>query len=247
MIRRRIILAIWTLALSGAVRPATGQYAARPALQPSDTPSVSVAATAQEHVRPDRAVVSLQVVSTGDSPEAAALANSEARLRTVEALEGLGYAAEEISLWGYGAGPAASGGFGPQPSAVSTTFEAKSGLRIVVFPLDRLDAVVSSALIAGASVSTVELESEELEAALRTASERAVSLARAKAEAMAAAAGGQLGELIGLATTPDYGLMSVEQQRYAYSGRPGGEGVQLFPLDGAIRVTVQATWRFVDR
>ena len=226
------------------VSPVTAQYVVGASNAASDTSSVSVSATAEEHLTPTHAVVSFQIRTTGDSPDAAAMTNGEARAATIAALEPLGFAPEQIAMWGYGAGPGSTGGYGPPPAGMSSSFEARSGLRVVVRPLERLDAVVASALLAGASSSNVTLESDDLEAALRLASERAVARARLQAEAMAAAAGGELGDLLSLLTTPDYGTMSMEQS-FRYSGPPGSQGVQIFPWDGILRVTVQATWVFV--
>ena len=246
MIRATKLLVLAFTFGAGASSAADGQFVVRPDGRGLDTSSVSISASAEARLSPDRAVVSFQVISTGDSPEVAALSNGEARARTIEALGRLGFSTEDVALWGYGAGPAASAGYGPPPSGGSASYEAKSGLRVVVEPLERLDPVVSTALVAGATISTVEFESDGLETALRTASERAVSQARAQAEAMATAAGGRLGDLLSLVTTPDYNTMSAEQ-RYMYAGPPGSQGVQLFPWEGSVRVTVQATWAFVSR
>ena len=226
---------------------APGQYIQGVSGSASDTSVVSVSATAIEHVSPDRAIVFLQIQSIDQAAEIAALENGEARAQAMQALLDLGFEESEISVWGYGAGPASSGGYSPPPQGM-TQFEAKSGLRVVVSPIERLDAVVTSALLAGASIATVELESDQLESAMTSAAEAAVRRARTQALAMANAAGGELGALISLTTTPDYNAMSQAEQRYMmYPGSPGSQGVMLFPTDGRVRVTVQATWVFAPR
>ena len=54
---------------------------------------------------------------------------------------------------GYGAGPAVIRGRTPPPGEAGSdaSYGAKSGLRIVVEPVGRLDEVVSAVLLAGAS------------------------------------------------------------------------------------------------
>lgn len=64
-------------------------------------------------------------------------------------------------------------------------YEAKSGLRVVVEPVNRLDEVVSAVLLAGASsISFVEFEAGEAEEARREAARIAVSRARTTAESV---------------------------------------------------------------
>ncbi len=211
----------------------------------ADTTLVRVMASAEAYVRPTRAVVSLQISTSRTSPEAAALANSEARSRTLEALHRLGFDDEDITLWGYGSAPASPERFGPPPAAGTTDYDVKSGLRVVVTDLERLDPLVSSALLAGATVTTVSFESDRTQDALRTAAETAVARARAQGEAMAAAAGGRLGALMAIATNPDYSGVAAQQQRWSvYSGNPGSPGVVLFPRDGVVSVSVQVQWVF---
>lgn len=210
-----------------------------------DTPSISVSATVEVPVAADRAVVSLEIVTPGDSPEAAALANGEARQKTMEALVRFDYGADDVTMWGYGTGSSASGSYGPPPPGGAQAFEAKSGLRLTVESLDRLDAVVSSALVAGATSVRVDMQSDSMEEVMREASAQAVRRARAQAESMAEAAGGRLGSLMSILTTPDFNALTAE--RYMYSGGPGSQGVVLYPPDAVVRVTVQVTWAFVDR
>jgi uncharacterized protein YggE len=125
-------------------------------------------------------------------------------------------------------------------------YEAKSGIRLRVEPIDRLDAVASSLHLAGVSVCTVVLESGQSESARREAARLAMSNARAEAEAMAEAAGGGLGTLLRVMTLPDYAQNSRSGWS-VYPGGPGPEGVYITPTDVTVIVTVQATWAYVAR
>lgn len=211
---------------------------------PLDSSVVTVTGTAQIYVAPERAVVWLQVVSEGASAESAALANGEARASVVDALRPLGFGDDQIGLWGFGTGPVPMRYGPPAASPNGSDYEAKAGLRVVVEPIARLDAVVSTALLAGASVSRVEFESSRSETARREAAALAVAQARSEAEAIAEAAGGRLGPLLRLNSGPgpigDYWLVP-------YRAAGIEEGVNLSPAESVERATIQATWAFESR
>lgn len=96
--------ALGTMAVLGAA-DASAQFFVPEAPTGFDTAVVSVIGTGEVFVAPDRAVLFAQIVTRSDSPETATLANGETRSRVMEALVGLGYAEEDVGLWGYGAAP----------------------------------------------------------------------------------------------------------------------------------------------
>lgn len=240
----RHLVALALLTISVFATPTAGVAQIYQRVSP-DTSLISVSATAQEHIAASRARVSLQVVTAGGTAESSAMANGGARGAVREALAPLGYGPEELTLWGFGTGPSSGGRYGGAPGGIAEPFETKAGLRLVVDDLSQLDPVVSTALLAGATVSTIEFESDGFDEALERATEVAVTRARAQAEVLARSEGGRLGGLLRLSTTPDYVGMSASEQRYMmYAGGPGSDGVVLFPLDGIVKVTVSAEWAF---
>ena len=90
--------------------------------------------------------------------------------------------------------------------------------------------------------TTSTIVSDERDEALRTAVRRA----RSDAEALAEAAGGRLGEMLLLQTGPAFDYAG-SMMAGAFYGRLSDGDVPLSPSDVTVRVTVSATWRFVEQ
>lgn len=228
--------------------PVLGQFISTVREPQRDTSSISVSGIGEVLVAPDRAVVFVELATEDATGAAAALSNGTVRSSVIERLASLGLGPAQVSLWGYGAGAATNRGRVPPPGpgGGEPSFEAKSGIRVVVEPVSRLDEVVSAVLLAGASaIPMVQLEGGESDEARREASRIAVSKAQLAAESIADAAGGRLGDLINLIVVPDYNDV-IATSRF-FQGGFMGQGVQLFPSDATVRVQVQATWFFEKR
>lgn len=214
----------------------------------NDTATISVTGIGEVHVSPARAIVFLQIVTDDSVGAAAAFANAALRSSVKEQLASLGLDAAQVTLWGYGAGQRAVRGRAPNSAQMGSEagYEAKSGLRVVVEPVNRLDEVVSAVLLAGASsISFVEFEAGEAEEARREAARIAVSRARTTAESIAEAAGGRLGDLVNITVLPDYSAI-VNASRF-FQGAFMGQGVQLYPSQVTMKVQVQVSWVFEAR
>lgn len=224
-----------------SAQPARAQiYRPDPVGARCDSSTVSVTGTAERYAPPDRAVIYLQIVNRGASAEAAAMENGSARSEVIARLVDLGVDEDRVGLWGFGSG-STTPAFGPPRGAPGEEFEVRSGLRIELESLERLDPVVSTALLAGATISRVELHSEDRDALHREAVAEAVRRARATAEAMVEAAGGRLGPLLnisaGNSSANAYWLVP-------YNGRPEGDGVSLDRNQTSVRALVQVTWSY---
>lgn len=223
-------------------RPAWSQF-----LAPTTRDSVSAVVSggaASVLVPPDRAILYVALAARDSAGPAAAAALATGRDRVLRALAPLGLGAEQVTPWGVGYGRD-SGPGGMRPGSPSSLITAKLGLRVVVDRLDRLDAVLAALARSGVEgVQYAAFESTRDADARRTATERALAEARLQAETMARAAGGQLGELLGVSTFPEFaGGVSAAERFFAFS--QGDRGVTLSPNDVAVRVAVSASWRFV--
>lgn len=203
-----------------------------------DSSTVTVTGTAERYVPADRAVLYLEIVSRGATPEAAALANGTSRSAVTSRVADLGVELDGIGLWGFGAGTAKSD-FGPPRGGPEEAFEARSGLRVELASLERLDPVVSTSLLAGASVARVELHAADRSILEEEAIAEAVRRARSTAEAMAEAAGGRLGPLLSIASG---NVPSASYWVVPYDGRPEGDWVSLDRSQTTVRAVVQVTW-----
>lgn len=213
-----------------------------------DSAQIVAFGTAELHVPVRRAVLYFQVASTDGDAAAAVRTNAASRARMVRALEGLGIEDGDVALWGYGTGlPADMRRPGPpSPLGAEDRWEARSGLRVVVDAVERVDEVVAAALEAGAhSLTGTLFDGDDTPELRREATRTAVARARQDAEAMAEAAGGRLGRLLSVTNMPDYSA-SMGMNRFFSGGYPGS-GVNLMPVDLALRTSVQASWVFVPR
>lgn len=252
--RRALIMRVsvgCAIAVLAALSPVSGQLVSTVGLTPlarTDTAAVNVVGLGEVRVPPTRAVVFVEVVSEDASAGGAAVANSTARSRVVEALAEIGFGEEQVSSWGFGAGRAIPRTRVPAPGQPTPpeTFQARAGLRVVVDPASRVEEVVSAVLGAGAEgIPLVQFESGPVEEAQREAARLALRNARTSAEALAEAAGGRLGELRQLSVLPNYDGL-VASSRFFTSGLIN-QGVQLIPSDVSVKVQVQASWAFVRR
>ena len=243
---RHALLGVMAGVLAGLMLPVqgSGQFVSSLGFSSNDTSTVTAMGVGEVAVAPERAVVYIQIESADTEVSAAAMANGATRAGVMERLASIGFGEESVSLWGYGAGPAINRGRLPAPGTPGSDpgFEAKSGLRVVVRPMSRIDEVIAAALAAGASsIPMVALEAGDSEAARREAAAKAVAKARVAAEAIAEAAGGRLGKLVRFAVVPDYQQMIPN--RFFQTGMMNS-GVQVFPYDVTVTVQVQATWVF---
>ncbi|MDH5759613.1 MAG: SIMPL domain-containing protein [Gemmatimonadota bacterium] len=210
-----------------------------------DTTVINVSGMGEVIVPPSRAIVFFELSSRESVPSAAAQANEVLHTAVAEALEGLGYSRDQVVPWGYGAGQSNDMMRGARPpgSEIVPSYEVRYGVRVTVEPVERLNEIVSAAMAAGVkAVPMVLFQVADEEDARRRATRLAVSRARADAEAIAEAAGGRLGALVGISTFPEYDR-SMMGNRFFSGGFPG-QGVQLIPSDLTVRQSIHGVWIF---
>jgi uncharacterized protein YggE len=147
-------------------------------------------------VKPDRAQLELGVETRATTAVAASAENSR-RLRAVlDALQRMGVAAEQTQTSNLQVTPEmVYPGQGQAPRV--TGYVARNSVRVEILKLDQTGALVDAAIARGATnVASLQFYSSRNAEARREALARAVQAARLDAEAMAKAAGYQLGALI---------------------------------------------------
>lgn len=171
-------------------------------------PAAQVVASGQAEVSvpPDQATLLLAVETTAPTAAEAGTANAS-RVQTVrEALLRLGLPAAALSTTGYTVGPNT---VVEQARVRQEGYSVSNAVQVRTAELSRIGAIVDAALAAGANrIQSVQFTSSRSPAARSEALARAVAQARVEARAMAEAAGGSLGELLELASTP--GALSGE-------------------------------------
>jgi uncharacterized protein YggE len=209
---------------------------------------VVASASAAIPVHPDRVLLYVAIAGVDGSARSAVSQAAATQDIVVAALIPLGYDPDSIIPWGFAFGSADQmRQMPPRPDASRPPreFISRLGLMVIVEPVDRLAEVVKALIEAGIeSIPHALFEVVDAEDARRQAVGQAVSQARRDAEAMAAAVGGRLGELLRVHTTPDLASNILASTRFLSGSL--ARVVTLTPSDVTVRVSVQASWRFLS-
>lgn len=192
-------------------------------------------------VRPDVAVV-LAGVETTDPDVAKVTADASARMRRIlQALAQVGVADKDVQTTRHDL-QVNRGWKDGQPGPI-TGYTAVDEVRVKVRDLSKLGAVLERVVSAGSNtLHGISFEQDDPAPSRRAALALAVGEARAKAEAIAKAAGVQLGELRSVEEgggPPGPRPMMVAQGRLAAAGAP--------VAPGEVEVTAQVTVTFAIR
>ena len=205
---------------------------------------VSVTATGEDQVTPDRAKLSIGVQTQAATAAAASTRNAQLQRAVFDTLRALGLAADQLTTSGYNVYPEQ---VYDQPTRRTriTGYNVQNTIVVDLRKIEQVGPVLDAVLSKGANlVSSLQFYSSQAEASRRRALAKAVENARADAEAMARASGGTLGELVelssGLIERPRPMMeMAMARAASADAPTPISEGTQ------TISATVSARWRFV--
>ncbi|HEX7122195.1 MAG TPA: SIMPL domain-containing protein [Gemmatimonadaceae bacterium] len=204
-----------------------------------DPPSIVATGEGRREVPPDRVTIVLAVQTRASTPLQAATENNERMTVVLRALRQAGLDSSEISTAHYTVHPQT------WRNENDTVYVASNAVRVETGKLDQLAQVIGAALDAGATtVSALEFGLADPSAATRDALGDAVRNARLQAEALAAAAGGTLGDLEHLSTQP-VGFVPVYAQRDMAMMSMQGGAPPITPGQVTVTATVTARWRFV--
>ena len=231
------------LALVGVASVARAQPPRTGSIDTFNIPAaLAVTGTGEDEVVPDRARVSLGVVTQAPTAAAAAQQNARAQTAVLDAVRAQGVPAEQVSTSGYNVTPTTE--YNQQTGRTRITgYSVSNTVAVELRRIDQVGPVLDAVLARGANtVSSLELYSSQAEASRRRALARAVEHARADAEAMAAAAGGRLGALIELSSSFGGGIprpMQMTMARAAAAPTPVSAGTE------STSASVTARWQFL--
>lgn len=186
--RTTIILSL--LVVFAGATPLVAQQAAPP------VPQVVTVGRGEVDIKPDRAQLLFSVETRASTAAAAAAENSRRQRAVLDTLQRLGVAADQLQTAylqvtpemvypGQGLPPKVSG------------YVARNSVRVEVLKLDQTGILVDAGLAKGSTgIGGLHFYSSKAAEARREALSKAVVAARLDAEAMAKAAGYQLGELL---------------------------------------------------
>lgn len=228
------------LLLLGSARMAAAQAPTDP------QPVIQVTGQGQIQVAADEASIMIAVETRAATAAAAGSDNARVITAVREALLRSGVPASAISTLGYAV--QADMRFTPE-GPTQDGYMASNMLRVRTRRLDRVGAIVDTALAAGATrINSLEYTATNTADARRRALAEAIAEARRDAEAMAAAAGGRLGALVELSTGFRAEPVATIGLRDAAALSAGGPPpTPLTPGELTVAAAVSARWRFVPQ
>ena len=233
---------VLTLALAAASVAVTHPVHAQiPTTAPA---AIAVTGTGEDEVVPDRARIALGVSTQALTAADAAQQNARLQRAILDAVRSQGIPAEQITTSGYNVSPISE--YNQQTRRTRITgYTVENTVNVEMRRIDQVGPVLDAVLARGANtVSSLAFYSSQAEASRRRALARAVERAHADADAMATAAGGHLGELLDMSSSPFEPrprpvMMAMARATAADAPTPISEGTE------TVTATVTARWRFV--
>lgn len=220
------------------LEPAVGQQAS------STVPQIITAGRGEVDIKPDRVRMQFGVETRAASAAAAAAENSRRQRAVLDTLQKLGIAQDQIQTENLQVTPEMVYPGQGQPPKVSG-YVARNSVRIEVLKLELAGVLVDASLAKGATnIMGLQFYSSRAAEARREALARAVKSARLDAEAMAMAAGYQLGALIEISSGgPSDGPvpMAMEMMRSAKLSA-SAEPTPVNPGELKVVETVSVRW-----
>lgn len=172
-----------------------GQHQALP-------PQIVTNALEEVEIMPDRALISFSVETRGKTAAEAGRENARIQAGVLDTLRKLGIAAAQMRTQGLNISPEYEyPQDGRRPTVVG--YQARNSVQVEVRQLSQAGALIDAGLAKGATnVGGLRFFASNTEGARREALQKAVTRARADAEAIASAAGGSLGGLLEIHANP---------------------------------------------
>ena len=216
------------------VAPLTAQQPQIP-LRPAE---IVVSAQGEARAIPNRALVTIGVQSRAATASEAARENARLQRGILDTLRRMGFEPAQLTTANYNVRPDYQREMPGQPPAVSG-YVVSNTVQVRLRDPAQVSAVLDATLGKGAnSVHGMQFYLEDPAPARREALQNAVANARAEAEALARAAGGSLGAVLEVSTTPtpSYGVV-------ARGGLDGGSfSTPIEPGQTSVRATVVMRW-----
>lgn len=234
-----LVLAAKTPAGAAATLPLSGGTQPTVLVPGTGAPPPGVLSTGEGtvKVRPDLAVVSIGVTVQALTAAEAQSQVAERIAKILERAKQLGIAAKDIANAGWRVEPQYAYGEGRAPRL--TGFQATQQLSLNVRQVDGVGKVLDALVADGATNASVRFTLEDPKQAQAEARRLAVEDARAKADAMARAAGVRLGKAVSLSEVSLGGPIFRERDFAAPMPAKAVTEIPVSDLDVVVRVQVQ--------
>lgn len=228
------------LTVAAALAVSTNQGHAQ--ATPSIGSGISVSASGEAHVSPDRATIFVGVQSRGVTAAAAGSDNARRQRAILDTLRALGISGDRVSTMNYNVSPEIQ--YSPNNSAPPKVvgYTVTNTVRAEIVKLDDVGKIIDAVLGKGANeLSSLQFYSSKADSARRAALALAVANARADAEVLAKAAGGTLGALSEISTgEPPIRPIAMPMAKMAAS-----VATPIEPGQQTIEATVSVRWVFI--
>lgn len=215
---------------------------------PTAPPQIVVEGRGEARVVPDRATLRIAVQTRQKTAAQSAAENARRQRAVIDTLRALGIPASRISTVDYSIYPEQSY---PEPRStgearepVITGYVVNNTVLVEVHNLEQVGALIDASLAKGANmITSLDFGSSNTDADRRKALAAAIKAARGDAEAMAAAAGGSVGELLevssGSSSQPPIIYGRANMQEMTKQSTPISSGTQV------LTVIVMTRWSLV--
>jgi len=214
MFRNKMTMALLGLAAGALVVSACAPLAPRPAQAQSTDPAptvtrtISVSGTGMAYTTPDKAMISIGVQTRDRDAGKAVDANTAAMNKIMAALKAQGIADKDLQTQNFSISPQYDYDANGNLTGV-VSYIVDNTLVATVRNLPRLGTTLSAAVSAGANnIYGISFGVQDPSALQAAARDLAVADARARAEALAAAAGVTLGDVISISESVGYSAPS---------------------------------------
>lgn len=209
----------------------------------ADTATISVGASAQVSVTPDRARVTFAIETRADNAAAATSSNADLTAAAIAAVREVAGEAAELSTRRFRVSPEYTRPDRDLPPQISG-YAAVNALVVVLESPEEVGRVIDAAVGAGANrIESLSFFAADTRDAYLQALERAVERAMAEAEVMARASGGSLGRVVSLTSnaTGAPAIAALEMQAMARADTPIEVGDQ--QVGASVRLQIQLLGR----
>ena len=209
---------------------------------PTD-PQVSASGRGEVQIKPTRATLYFTVQAKAETAAIAASKNAQLVAATMKSLLAAGLRPENITNANYSVSPDYDFS---STGRKQIGFVASNGIRVELANISDVGKVIDAGLAGGATqVASAQYSGDKMDEARRTALKAAVEQARRDAEAMAAAAGGELGRLVFLSS----GLVQGFNDRAVElaGGSVVARATEIRPADLTVSAIATGRWEFIKR
>lgn len=210
-------------------------------VQNAESAISKVTVTGNEEVKvvPDMAEIKYSVYTKADSAENCQTQNSQDLAKAIEALKSMGVEEKSIQTSAYGMSPVYDWN---SPDKEITGYEMTTRLTVSDIPIDNVGKIISESVAAGINgVDSVEYLSSQYDEKYQEALAGAMDMAKAKAEALAAAS---QKSLVGVIRVEEFGYNpSVRNSTYGpgASAKAASVTADMAVMPGEVTVEAQVT------